>query len=250
MPASSKIQKALAITVEICGGTAFSPAAAAVISNTLAEHEEEAVLRALKRCMGEVKGRLSLADILQRIEANDGRPSADVAWSIVEPHSEDRTIVATTEAMQAAHEVAHLEDRVAARMAFRDRYTELVASSRSRQAPVTWTVSLGHDPAGREAPLREGVSLGRIEPGKVSDLIGGPTHGSEPSGVSRLLAGHQDCKSGLFEVGVNPAATLAAIRKDLEIGIAKAKAESEARDRERLARLKAGPFTEDLRGEK
>lgn len=234
MPASSKIQKALAITVEICGGTAFSPAAAAVISNTLAEHEEEAVLRALKRCMGEVKGRLSLADILQRIEANDGRPSADVAWSIVEPHSEDRTIVATTEAMQAAHEVAHLEDRVAARMAFRDRYTELVASSRSRQAPVTWTVSLGHDPAGRARSLREAVDLGRIEPTQASKLIGDPTYGSEPSRISRLLAGHQDCKAGL---SVDPAATLASIRKELEANIAKAKAESEARDRERLARL-------------
>lgn len=244
--ASSRVQKALAVAAEICGAT-LSPAAAEVVSKKLGQHPEDAVLRALDRCIEEVKGRLTLADIIERIEESDGRPSSDVAWSLVETVfarsegvfttslDEARTIVATPEAMQAAAEMRHLDDRVAARMAFRARYDELVAEQRRQRKPVRWEVSLGHDVLGREGPLREAAALGRIEQGEVQRLLGGPAPGSEASPVARLLAG----KTVRPDEGVSEEArrALAGIREHLEASIAKEQAEKAARDRERIERL-------------
>ena len=179
------IAQALAVTMELCA-TQFTDAAVRVICAQLADYPVNLVLRALERCGRELQGRLTLAAILQRIEQGDGRPAADAAWALVWPFDEARTIVAPTEAIQAAHEVAHLED-TAARMAFRARYEELVREAREVRRPARWEVTLGTDPAGRGPALARAEEAGRLPPGETQRLLGQPQ--AESSALAGLLTG-------------------------------------------------------------
>ena len=47
-------------------------------------------------------------------------------------------------------------------MAFKETYQRLVGEARDAGVPVSWSPSLGHDPAGREAALMAAVSKGRL----------------------------------------------------------------------------------------
>lgn len=185
---NSEVLKHLAATAEVCG-TPLSDAAVRLIGSALAKYPTERVITALDRCACELSGRLTLHAIIKRVVESDGRPTADEAWAMVEPWDEDRTLVATAEAMQAAGLVRHLEDRIAARMAFRDRYAQLIQEAREELRPVGWVVSLGQDRVRREQAVRESVALGRIAPEMARSLIGGPGVGSTPSPFAQLLAG-------------------------------------------------------------
>ena len=158
---SSRLVEAVAVTAELCGRT-FTPAAAAMFVQDLAAYPEAAVLASLARCRREVRGALTLADVIARID--DGRPTADEAWAEV-PHDERASAVWTTEAAQAfglAFELIAAGDRVAARLAFRDAYNRLVAEARDQRRPVRWEVSLGHDRTQRAVVLQRAVERGRI----------------------------------------------------------------------------------------
>lgn len=159
--ASSRLVEAVAVTAELCGRT-FTPNAAAMFVQDLAGYTEPAVLNALARCRREVRGMLTLADVIARID--DGRPTADEAWASV-PRDEQTTVVWTSEAAQSwavCEDLLAAGDPIAARMAFRDAYNRIVAEARDSRRPVEWRVSLGHDKRGRENPIREAVAKGRL----------------------------------------------------------------------------------------
>lgn len=160
MPSEQLIQ-AVAVTAELCGRI-FSPAAAAVFVDDLSRYPEAQVLGALRRCRREVRGLLTVQDVLSRLD--DGRPGAEEAWAMI-PQDEAGSTV-WTEEMAAAFGVArHLladGDRIGARMAFKESYGRLVSQARDDGKPVRWSPSLGHDPGGREAVLQEAVRLGRL----------------------------------------------------------------------------------------
>jgi hypothetical protein len=59
--------KAIAITAELCNGTRFSDAAVSVMLKELEDYPYESVLKALRRCYREVKGKLALVDIFERM---------------------------------------------------------------------------------------------------------------------------------------------------------------------------------------
>ena len=59
--------EAVAVTAELCGRT-FSEPAARVFVADLAAYPEDAVLKALTRCRKEVRGALTVADVVQRID--------------------------------------------------------------------------------------------------------------------------------------------------------------------------------------
>lgn len=162
MQIDSEILKAVAVTAELTG-TEITEMAAKVFAMDLAEYPKASVMTALTRCRRELKGRLTLADVLNRVAEMDGRPSADEAWAMM-PMDEAATVVWTDE-MAAAWGVALPmvdTDKVAARMAFKAAYQKGVDEARQTLRPVKWRASLGHDKAGREPVIRQAVQQGRL----------------------------------------------------------------------------------------
>lgn len=161
MKPSSKLSEAIAVTAELTG-TVLSKAAGQVMADDLARYPENQVMAALTRCRRELKGRLTIADVLTRLD--DGRPGVEEAWAMV-PKGEADTCVWTEEmaqAMSAAHDLLDRGDEIAARMAFKECYQRLRQSARDRCSPVSWSVSLGWDAQGREPAIREAVEKGRL----------------------------------------------------------------------------------------
>jgi hypothetical protein len=71
MKASSRLSEAVAVTLELTG-TTLSEVAARMMADDLARYPEQQVMGALTRCRRELKGRLTIADVISRLD--DGRP--------------------------------------------------------------------------------------------------------------------------------------------------------------------------------
>lgn len=158
---SKTLLEAVAVTAELCGRT-FSPAGAAVFVDDLAGYPEPGVLKALAKCRREVRGVLTVQDVISRVD--DGRPGAEEAWAMM-PLDEAQSVVWSDEMAEAFGIVGPMladGDRVAARMAFKEVYTRLVTRNRDAGQAVRWTPSLGHDPRGREPALQVAVAAGRM----------------------------------------------------------------------------------------
>ena len=160
MPSIELIQ-AVAVTAELCGRV-FSEGAARMFVQDLAGFPEPAVLKALSRCRREVKGMLTIQDVVTRID--DGRPGVEEAWSQM-PFNESQSVVWTDEMCRAfgiASSLLDEGDKVAARMAFKEAYTRMVGEARDAGRVVVWTPSLGYDKNGHAAALSAAVALGRL----------------------------------------------------------------------------------------
>jgi hypothetical protein len=138
---SAKLLEAVAVTAELCGRV-FSEPAARVFMADLSAYPEPAVIKALARCRREVRGVLTVSDVVSRLD--DGRPGPEEAWSML-PISEAQTVV-WTEEMRLAFGVAG----------------SLIRRG-DKGKPVDWTASLGDDARSREGVLLEAVKLGRLE---------------------------------------------------------------------------------------
>lgn len=166
---SAKLLEAVAVTAELCGRT-FSEPAARVFVGDLSGFDEGAVIVALAKCRREVRGVLTVQDVVSRID--DGRPGAEEAWSMM-PFDEAQSVVWSDEMAEAFGVCGPLlaqGDRVAARMAFKETYAHLVAQARDAGKAVRWTPSLGHDKRGHEAALMTAVNAGRISFEHALDL--------------------------------------------------------------------------------
>lgn len=160
--ASEQLLTMVRATHELCGGRELSEVAATLFVAELERYDEAQVIGALRKCCREVKGNLTLADVLNRLD--DGRPGAEEAWAMM-PRSESQTVVWTEEMAQAwgtASDLIAEGETIPARMAFVERYRALVAAARDARTPAKWTASLGHDKGGREGPIAEAVRLGRL----------------------------------------------------------------------------------------
>jgi hypothetical protein len=151
MTATLSVLEALAVTAELTN-TPITPAAAKVMAGDLAGYPPHQVLGALARCRKELKGRMSVADVISRLD--DGRPDAQEAWAML-PFDEDVTVV-WTEEMSGAWGVAlpllMENDRIAARMAFLESYRTRV--QRARDARVAREMDGELRPQRRDAPGR------------------------------------------------------------------------------------------------
>jgi hypothetical protein len=168
--ASAALLEAVAVTAELCGRV-FSEPAARVFVDDLSAYPEHQVMGALARCRKEVRGVMTVADVVSRLD--DGRPGAEEAWASI-PKTENDTAVWTTEASQAfgvAVGLLDAGDAVAARMAFKETYLRLVAQARDAGKPVEWHISLGHDPRGREGVVLQAVEKGRITLERARDVV-------------------------------------------------------------------------------
>mgnify|MGYP000542203258 CR=1 FL=1 len=156
----AQLAGAICATAETLGQT-ISAGAAQLMAEDLAEYSAGDIRKALQSCRRELTGRLTLAAVLSRIQAEDGRPGKDEAWSIAMAASDEHdTVVLTPEirqAMAASGPILSAGDKVGARMAFLSAYERLVASARSEAAPVVWEVSLGYDQARRVIAIESAV---------------------------------------------------------------------------------------------
>ncbi|MDY7565808.1 hypothetical protein QN400_10605 [Pseudomonas sp. RTC3] len=165
-------QNELDLAIDLLCGTAeamgvtLSPNAAAIMAVDLSEHPLGLIERALKACRKEVRGKLTMSDILSRIEAADGRPDKDEAWAIaLASNDEFDTAVMTDEiqiALGAARPVLSLGDKVGARMAFINAYERLVSRARAETKSVNWHVSIGFDANRRIEAINAAVQMQRI----------------------------------------------------------------------------------------
>lgn len=167
---SESILQAIAIAAELTG-TELSRAAAQVMGKDLAMYPEAQVLGSLTRCRRECKGRLTLADVISRLD--DGRPGPEEAWAKL-PRDESVTSIWTGEAREAYGVAAPLiaeGDMIAARMAFLESYRGIVARARDAGVPTKWHVSLGHDKSGREGVIRDAVERRLISADMARNLL-------------------------------------------------------------------------------
>lgn len=189
---SIELLQAVAVTAELCGRT-FSEAAARVFVDDLARFPESAVIGALARCRREVKGILTVQDVVSRLD--DGRPGVEEAWAMM-PFDESQSVVWSDEMAQAfgvARGLLDDGDRVAARMAFKESYLRLVASARDAGRPVNWTPSLGFDKNARDAVLTEAVEHGRLAYEHAQELS--PTLPPPSANILALMSGLSIIKS-------------------------------------------------------
>jgi hypothetical protein len=157
-----RLIEAVAVTAELTG-TTLSRAASRALVQDLAHYPEADVLMALKRCRRELRGKLSLAEILDRLP-ND-RPGVEEAWAMIRQvmNNEQASLVWTDEMREAYGVAAPLaDDLVAARMAFREKYAALVAEARTARRPVHWSVSFGFDPTLRREAIEEAARRNRL----------------------------------------------------------------------------------------
>ena len=185
MATTKEVLQALAVTAEITG-TQLSEGAARVFAGDLSRYPPDQVLGALTRCRREVKGRLTVADVIGRLD--DGRPTPDEAWAMI-PHDEATTAVMTEEMVQAWGISREAEDRVSARRAFLSAYRRLVQEARDAGVAVRWFPSLGTDPTAREAAISEAVRLGRLSATHAHALLPAPVqaHPSIPMPAFKRL---------------------------------------------------------------
>lgn len=164
------IARGLAITAEVCGSQ-LSEGAIAVMVEELSTYDPEDVSEALRRVMVEHKGRLSLAVIIERLDAAKGL-GVDAAWELAvraRIWDDDTTIVIPTAILQAFPlAIWNTGDKVGARMAFKDAYPQRLAESGDGIF-----VSLGSDPEGRISAIDEAARNGLITEAKASALLAG-----------------------------------------------------------------------------
>lgn len=147
--------KMLGVVCEVTG-TSLSKAAQILMLLELETSPALQVLSALRRCATECRFKLTLADIVSRID--DGRPGAEAAWASF-PKSEADAAVVTDEMAAAWGVVAslHESDPVAARMAFKESYEKAVREAKAEKRPVRWFLSGGTSKAANEAAAIEGL---------------------------------------------------------------------------------------------
>lgn len=159
--ASVELIQAVAVTAELCGRVFSEPAAAMFVAD-LEGFDERSVIKALSRCRKEVRGVLTVVDVINRLD--DGRPGAEEAWAQV-PMTDLQSVVWTEEMAEAfgiATPLIEDGDMVAARMAFKEAYLRLLAKARDERKPVKWTPSLGEDKSGAAQVLTQAVAAGRL----------------------------------------------------------------------------------------
>lgn len=183
MQATKSLLQAIAVTAELTN-TQLSEGAARVMAEDLARYPEPQVLEALTRCRRELKGRMTIADVLSRID--DGRPDPEEAWAML-PKDEAGSVVWTEEmarAFGAAYPLLRSGEPIPARMAFLERYRSEVRKARDKGVKVKWTPSLGQDVGGRESVLLEAAQLGRLPRDYVQGLL---PHREVPESMLKML---------------------------------------------------------------
>ncbi|MDN8648924.1 MAG: hypothetical protein BSK19_07620 [Stenotrophomonas maltophilia] len=162
----------LVATAEVMGEQ-IRPTAAAYMVTDLASYPLRVLAEALTACRREVKGRLSLAAVMERID--DGHPAPNEAWAVAIRAADEAVTVVWTEqtrdAWTAALPLVEQGDKIAARQAFLEVYVRLVKCARAVGGCAVYQPSLGHDASARAAALQLAVDAGRLAHEQVADHL-------------------------------------------------------------------------------
>lgn len=191
----AQLAAAICATAETLGQT-LSASAAELMASDLAGYPTELIAGALQACRRELTGKLTLAAIIERLQARDGRPDPDEAWAIALcAYDESDSVVITEElhiALSAARPVLERGDKIGARMAFKAAYVRVVDAARREGTPVEWALSLGTAPQRRVAAVEEAGRLGRLPAQQVTEYLAQLTHApvtAEGSAIASLITG-------------------------------------------------------------
>ena len=159
-------------------GLSFTNAAFEQWATTLGAYPPEIVERAVNEWFATQPGMPWPAQINQIVLSYDGRPSPDEAWTMAVQAADEHASVLWTDEIAVAWGVAapsyEPRNSTAARMAFRESYTRLVAEAREALRPVAWRVSLGLDVAGREVAINDGKAKGLLAARDWDHLLPAP----------------------------------------------------------------------------
>lgn len=164
----------LLMTVSDYYGRKLAPASIQLYWNALTAFDFEVVKRLFNEHVKTSKFMPSIAELLDVLRTMDGRPNPEEAWAMVARSLNDEgvTIVWTAEMAHSFGVALGLQDdRIAARMAFKEAYQQAVKDARAHGRPAKWMPSLGHDRSGREGPLIEAAKLGRLSVHHVRGLL-------------------------------------------------------------------------------
>ncbi len=163
------------------------------ILKALNPYKPESILTAIESVVLAGVGRMTLASIIERLDAADGRPSPEEAWSTaVQTHNDEQsTVVWTQETATAWADVASAlmdaGDRFNASRGFIAKYTELVAASRRNGVPVQWLVCQGWDKELRHQAIQQAVEAGRITREYAAKIH--PRHNLDAGPIVAAIAG-------------------------------------------------------------
>jgi len=175
MASYNDMVKALAVTTELTN-TDLSQGAREIMASELEQFDSDAVIYALNRCRRELKGRMSLSDILERMPGQ--WPGVEEAWGRI-PKSENESGMVFEEmgrAWSVAQPLYDDGDHVAARMAFKDAYEREVSAAKCEGRLPNWFFSPGWDAQEREAAITRARTEGLIGQDKAQALL--EQHGS------------------------------------------------------------------------
>lgn len=175
----AQLAAAIVATAETLGQT-MSAAAAELMASDLSEYPAPDIIAALTACRRELTGKLTLAAILQRVQAADGRPDPNEAWALALAASDEFDSVVLTDEIQlalgAARAILDAGDKVGARMSFLSAYQRLVDTARRENRPVKWSLSPGFDQQRRLIAVQEAGRLGRLPAPVVEEYRARLTH--------------------------------------------------------------------------
>lgn len=159
-----KIMQAIAVTAELTG-TQLSDNAMLVMAEDLLAYPLDKVLIALERCRRELKGRLTLAAILDRVD--DGWQSAEEAFNTLVAgwENESLSILTTHTAMHAAESASalfNIGDKYRAGLAFKTAYERIVSEKKAKGIQPDWYVSAGLDKEQLAQLVTEAATTGKI----------------------------------------------------------------------------------------
>lgn len=164
------VVKALAVVCEITG-TSLSEAAQSLMVKHLTGYPAPMVLGSLHRCAAECKFKLTLADVISRLD--DGRLGAETAWSLFPKREEDAGLVTDemSVAWGAASPLYDAGDAIGARMAFKETYEQEVRKARADGKPPRWRVSPGFDKTSTESVAIDGYKRGLLTEGQAAEYV-------------------------------------------------------------------------------
>lgn len=187
----------LTATMEVYGHRT-SPEAIAIWCAALSRYALADIRRALSAHVQNAgSGRFAPkpADIIGVLQEMDGRPGAEESWARLSHAIGDEcaTIVLTAEERAAFFAADAIpEDKIAARMAFKETYTKAVQEARAAGRPVEWGAILGFDVAERESKLIEAAERGRLSAGYIAGLL--PYRDAPHPRIAALLDAAKDQK--------------------------------------------------------
>lgn len=168
--------------VMAAGNKNFSEIAIESIFDDLEDYPLELIKQCVKRHRKTAQFAPTPFDIITMINESKGNKHLGVeeAWAIAQQLFDERATVIITNEIMTAYSVSQSlsPDKTAMRMAFKEKYSELVKNA----TPAKWWATQGTDKDLRISAIKEAVSIGRLSHEAANTICLGydrPTDGSD-----------------------------------------------------------------------